>query len=500
MPRYGPYQLLRRLAVGGMAEVFVATGADEVGGAKEGRQVVVKRLLPHLGDRPQFVRMFLDEASLTSRLSHPNVVTIDGFGEADGMHYIAMEFVHGLSLAELLWNLEGERIDRDLGCFILAEACAGLAYAHDKCDGGGESLGIVHRDVSPDNILLSRDGEVKLADFGIAKARSQINRTLPGQVKGKLCYMSPEQATRASDIDHRSDIFSAGVVLYEVTVGERLFVQVNDAALLSHIIHGEHPPPLPIGYPPPLEQVLRRSLSKVPAARYQRAEEMREALLAPLEGQPEGYVERLAQLVSGAMPREGAGDVDRDRRNTEVGTDPQGPRRKGGGQGSLGEPEEVPTEPGIGPLSSLEGDTIKDMPAVIRDELAAATSKLEVADTVRGLDALDGPSTPSPLFPSWSEPADGRPRSESSEDSAAATAPQPVFTGRPGPPGQTDSALITLDDDGPPPISSAEALTRRVRLWHASDLRGRWARYRLVVLAGAALAAALILVALLVLL
>ncbi len=268
---------MRRLAIGGMAEVFIATCRDN----PHSELLVVKRILPHLQKKADFLQMFLDEARLTSQLEHPNLVKVKDFGKAEGMHYIAMEYVDGLSLSRVQSLLGSNTLPIELCCWLVAEACNGLTYAHQKTDAQGTSLKIVHRDISPDNILLSRAGEVKLADFGVAKATLQMARTRPGQIKGKLAYMSPEQAMQLS-IDQRSDIFSLGLVLYEITTGRRAFNAPNELGVLRAIFQKELTPPEEVikNYPPPLSTIVKRALAWDLSERYQQASEMREALLS----------------------------------------------------------------------------------------------------------------------------------------------------------------------------------------------------------------------------
>jgi serine/threonine-protein kinase len=291
----GPYTLLRRFSVGGMAELFLAVHRED-----PGRRLVVKRILPQLATRPDVVRMFLDEGRLTSHLHHENLVQVFDVGQADATPFIVLEYVDGLPLSELLRRQWAKRIPYPLACWLVAEVCAGLAYAHGRTDLEGNPLGIVHRDVSPDNILLSRAGEVKLTDFGIAKAASQLARTRPGQVKGKLAYMSPEQL-RNYRIDARSDLFSLGLVLYEATVGKRAFPLGAEVDLLRSLLAGDYAPPereLP-DYPPELAGIIARCLAVDVERRYQRAAELRRALLALV---PEGeWASDLAGRVAEAL-------------------------------------------------------------------------------------------------------------------------------------------------------------------------------------------------------
>ncbi|HLK99636.1 MAG TPA: serine/threonine-protein kinase, partial [Myxococcaceae bacterium] len=214
----GKYQLIRKLATGGMAEVFLAKAAGPMGFEKT---LVVKRILPHLAEDPAFVEMFLSEAKLAAQLNHPNIVQIFDFGEADDAYFLAMEFIDGPNLRVLLKRAsqQGVALPPAVCARLIATACEGLAFAHDFADPGtGELLGLIHRDISPDNVLVSRQGAVKVVDFGIAKAAGQSHKTRSGVIKGKLSYMPPEQL-RAKQLDRRADVYALGVVLYELLTG-----------------------------------------------------------------------------------------------------------------------------------------------------------------------------------------------------------------------------------------------------------------------------------------
>jgi serine/threonine protein kinase len=224
--RFGQYVLLRRIARGGMAEVFLA---QQKGLEGFDRRVAVKRILPHLADAPDFLKMFLKEAQLAAQLSHPNVVHIYDFGKVESDYFIAMEFVDGVHTGQLYkYGVEKERLSPTMVARIGADAATALHYAHELRGNNGLPLGLVHRDVSPANIMVSFDGVVKLCDFGIAKAAALGDQlTNPGQVKGKYAYMSPEQ-TIASPLDGRSDVFSLAIVLWELLAG-RTIVSRGDA-------------------------------------------------------------------------------------------------------------------------------------------------------------------------------------------------------------------------------------------------------------------------------
>ncbi|HVO31471.1 MAG TPA: serine/threonine-protein kinase, partial [bacterium] len=226
MATFGRYTLIRRVGLGGMAEIWKAKVLGPAGFEKT---VAVKKILPELTDDSEFLEMFVDEAKLVADLVHPNIVQVHDFGQVGPRDYfIAMEYVSGANLGSLLKRLKdrGARVPRETAIFIILESARGLGYAHAKRDSAGRSLGIVHRDVSPSNILVSFGGEVKVADFGIAKARSARQTTAEGFVRGKVSYMSPEQAA-GGDLDQRSDIFSLGLVFVEMLTGKRFFTGEN---------------------------------------------------------------------------------------------------------------------------------------------------------------------------------------------------------------------------------------------------------------------------------
>ncbi|WP_395806666.1 protein kinase [Archangium minus] len=265
----GKYQLVRKLAAGGMAEVFLAKAAGPMGFEKT---LVVKRILPELAEEPAFVQMFLSEAKLAARLTHPNIAQIFDFGEADGAYFLAMEYIDGPSLRQVIKRAatQGVSLPPTLCARLISHACEGLAFAHDFVDPDtGEQQGLIHRDVSPDNILLSRQGAVKVVDFGIAKAAGQSHKTESGVIKGKIAYMPPEQL-RAKPLDRRADVYALGVVLYELLTGQRPYASDSEAGLMQAIIYE---PPIPAArvrpdLPQPLRRILSKALSKEREQRY----------------------------------------------------------------------------------------------------------------------------------------------------------------------------------------------------------------------------------------
>jgi serine/threonine-protein kinase len=271
--RFGRYELLYRLASGGMANIYVARFLGVEGFEK---LLAIKRIHDHLTEDPQFIKMFFDEARVASRIMHPNVVQVIELGEVDGVYFMAMEYVHGESLSSVLWRV---KLHPRVCAKIVADAAAGLHGAHQLCDAGGRPLNVVHRDVSPQNILLSYDGAVKVTDFGVARARDNAQSTAGSSLKGKFSYMSPEQAS-AEPVDRRSDVFALGIVLYELTTRTRLFKGSSSVQTLRKVTSQVIPPPSQFitGYPKQLEQVVLSALERNPARRLQSAEQLQHEL------------------------------------------------------------------------------------------------------------------------------------------------------------------------------------------------------------------------------
>ncbi len=274
--RFGPYVLREKIAQGGMAEIFFG---ERRGAMDFRREVCIKRIRPNLSGDSSFVQMFIDEARICSRLRHSNIVAIDDFGSTDGQLYICMEWVHGIDVARLGKRLvaEGRRIPIDAALFILSEVLRGLEYAHGKHD-NGVALDIVHRDVTPHNVLVSYAGEVKLSDFGIAKATSRLHHTQGDLVKGKLSYMAPEQATGKA-LDGRTDLFALGICAYELIAGQRPF-QGKDREVISTMLRGERAPlrTLRPDIPPAVEKWVDKLLQHEMANRYPTAAAALDAL------------------------------------------------------------------------------------------------------------------------------------------------------------------------------------------------------------------------------
>jgi hypothetical protein len=275
---FGRYTLLERLAVGGMAEVFRAKISSSHGFQKI---LVVKRILPHLAADPGFVSMFIDEAKLTAQLTHPKIVQILDFGEVDGQYFTALEFIDGFDALGLLRIAAQKRtrIPTQLAVFIIDEILQALDYAHNARDMDGKPMQIVHRDISPSNIFISKRGDVKLGDFGIAHAKRRESKTQAGTLKGKYGYMSPEQVV-GRPIDNRSDLFAVGVVLAELLTGRRLFSAPADLDVLLKVrdVHLDRLDKYGKDIPPALDRIVRRALKKDPGERPQSAAELHDEL------------------------------------------------------------------------------------------------------------------------------------------------------------------------------------------------------------------------------
>lgn len=279
---FGKFYLLQRLGAGGMAEIFRAKTAGAGGFQKE---LVVKRILPSLSSDEQFIRMLVNEAKLTVALTHPTIAQIYELGEVDGRYFISMEFVEGATLHEVMHLARHAK--RPLGLeqsiYICLEVLRGLEYAHKRTDGAGNPLGIVHCDVSPDNVMLTWDGGVKLLDFGVARAAHRsLSNYREGTLMGKLSYAAPEQA-EGKDFDHRVDLFAVGVIFYELLTGTHPFGKVSDVeALIQSRRKPVVPPSKVAGLPKVFDDFVARSLAPEPSLRFQSAEEMADELLQML--------------------------------------------------------------------------------------------------------------------------------------------------------------------------------------------------------------------------
>ncbi len=332
--QYGKYFLHERIARGGMAELF----RGKIIGAKGFEKLVaIKRILPHLADQEEFVKAFIDEARLAAFLQHSNIVQIYDFGEMGDSYYLSMEYLSGVDLKTVLRKAEEKNSPLKLALslfYILPQICQGLQYAHDLKDLSGEHLHIIHRDLGPQNIFITYDGAVKIIDFGIAKASSHDATTYAGSIKGKVAYMSPEQA-KGEHLDHRSDLFALGVLLYELATGHRVYAGETHA-ILTMAGNCEFIPPEDVkqGLPVSLYAIINKALSKEPHLRYQSAEQMRmdleacskELLTAPVTGKQMGqYMHSLFQneaaVEEDAIKRASLADSTKDLTKNKTGKD-----------------------------------------------------------------------------------------------------------------------------------------------------------------------------------
>jgi serine/threonine protein kinase len=272
---FGKYELIEKVATGGMAEVFLAKQTGDLGGFS--KKVAIKRMFSYMADSPEATNMFLDEGRIAASFNHPNIVQIYDLGREGENLYLAMEYVHGRDLKRVFDR--GRAVDSPLplsmAAHIVSQVASGLHYAHERLDERGQPMNVVHRDVSPQNVLVSDQGHVKVCDFGIAKAEDRLQHTKQGQFKGKIAYMSPEQF-ETSNLDRRSDIYSLGVLLYEATTGHRVYDADTDLEIVRLMSIGDirQPSELVTGYPEELEAIVLKCINKDQAKRYATAEEL----------------------------------------------------------------------------------------------------------------------------------------------------------------------------------------------------------------------------------
>lgn len=272
--RLGQYTILEKIAQGGMAQVFKAKTVDPTGIE---RLVVIKRILPHISSQPEYVEMLIDEAKIAVHFTHGNIAQVYDLGRVGEDYFIVMEYVDGRTLSQINRALKQrhQKIPLDILLYCFIELCRGLSYIHRKTGPTGKNLGVVHRDVSPQNIILSYAGNVKVIDFGVAKADFIENKTEHGVLKGKFAYMSPEQ-TRGEKIDHRSDIFSIGTLLWEMITGERLFKRASNQETIKAVQKAKftNASDVRADVPKALDKIIKKALSRSPRSRYQDANDM----------------------------------------------------------------------------------------------------------------------------------------------------------------------------------------------------------------------------------
>ena len=268
--RIGPYRLRSSIGRGGMAELFIAEKVREGGFRKV---VALKKILPHLAEEKEFTDRFIQEARLAALLRHPNIVATNDFGKFIDDYIIVMEYIHGKNLAEIMKVVKGG-MAMEQAVYIAIQICRGLGYSHTKRDDlTGSPLNIIHRDVSPQNVLVSFQGEVKISDFGIAKAGFDVGLTQTGAIMGKLCYLSPEQAMEGETVDHRADIYALGIIFYEILTGRRVY-QFRSPVEAINVIPKMKVPALRTvipDIPEEIDRIVMKALEKNKAARYQTA-------------------------------------------------------------------------------------------------------------------------------------------------------------------------------------------------------------------------------------
>lgn len=277
--RFGKYLLLEKMAAGGMAELY---RAKTIGVQGLEKLIAIKKILPHLAKEKELTGSFIDEAKLAALLNHQDIVKIYDFGSMEDSYFISMEFLFGKDLRALFGKAKekGRPLSIEYALYVMSRVCSGLDYAHKLKDFQGKPLNIIHRDISPQNVFVTYEGDVKILDFGIAKAASQSTITQYGMIKGKVAYMSPEQAA-GKPVDRRSDIFSTGILLYEAVTGTRMFTGESTMQILARVREAEYAPAESVarGVPGKVFPILNRALAKDPEERYQSCGDM----LADLE-------------------------------------------------------------------------------------------------------------------------------------------------------------------------------------------------------------------------
>lgn len=449
--KFGHFTLGKRLARGGMAEVFLARQRGPEG---FDRKVAVKRILPHLAETADFVRMFLSEARLAARLSHPNIVHIYELGQVGGDYFIAMEYVDGIHAGQLITHAERERLPPELVARIGADAAAALAYAHRLEDADGTPLALVHRDVSPHNLMVSFDGVTKLVDFGIAKAAIKADETRPGVVKGKYAYMSPEQ-TVGRPLDGRSDVFSLGVVLWELLAGKTI-VDRGDVVEAMKVIRDGRWTPIEVAAPrtpPALAKAIGWALAHKRDAR---------ATAAQLQVALEEFLKTWPQLATAAQ----LADWIRPRFPRQTGALPA----MGDGRGARRTEPPPTTMPAGTAMSAALPARAGTEPAAVTDGAPAAVGTAVVAITMSAaeLEAATPRPPPRPSRPP-SRPT-APPTPSPSARPGGRTAPPPLPRSVRAPTHLDESSDVDDGPDAPTREHQASAMMRRL----PTPPRSRW--------------------------
>ncbi|MEJ7602324.1 MAG: protein kinase [Kofleriaceae bacterium] len=393
--RLGEYEIEGRLRAGGMATLFFGRRHSAAGVSRE---VVIKVIHPHLADNDLIVRMFIDEARISSQIRHSNVVYVETFGEHEGVFYIVMEHVDGCSLEQLLRTLSRrrEQLEPEVACHIAMEIAAGLHAAHETVGDDGTPLGIVHRDISPSNVLITRDGRVKVIDFGIAKARNRLGETRAGDgLKGKLRYMSPEQAF-GRELDRRADVYALGIVLWELLTVQPLFRHAEELGLLELVRAPTVPAPSTLNPSVglALDAVIARALAPALEARTASTLELRRELMRAVPGAMAIPGETIGQLVN--LAHDTLGSITLDTQNRRPSTPPRSATVEATVTATIAEPSgrhvDAPAE-----LSSVRAGQLH--PPAPRRALAVRARGVVAAGVATGVILLANPSRSAAVLP-----------------------------------------------------------------------------------------------------
>jgi len=388
---FGPYLLLDRINVGGMAEVFRGKAQ---GAAGFERLVALKRILPSVSQDPDFIEMFVDEAKIAVQLQHANIAQTYDLGEVAGQYYIAMEYVSGVDV-KTLWSRARQRkrlLPIPMSLHIVQRMCEGLDFAHRKADETGRKIGLVHRDVSPHNVLCSFDGEIKVIDFGIAKVRNKVSKTQAGALKGKFGYMSPEQV-RGLEPDHRVDVFACGIVLYELLVGRRMFRANSEFSILEKVRNVDFVPPTQINtrLDPELEAIIMKALAKDKEDRWEWASDMAKAIQDYAHGSGQVFQRSdVVRYLSTHFAEEKEAERERLQRYRSLSA--PSPRAT--------EPASTSIEESAAP-SAAPAETAPRLPEIARERVDATWTQTQAREAPRvTVSALKGPA-PRPVLPVW---------------------------------------------------------------------------------------------------
>lgn len=379
---FGQYTLHELIGRGGMAEIYRAS-MPGIGGFE--KTVAIKKILPHLAEDEEFTTMLVDEANIIESLDHSNIAQVFDLGKLDGSYYIAMEYIHGVDLSEIIDELEkrGEFLPIPHVIYITSSICAGLHFAHSKTDEDGHPLNIIHRDISPHNIRLSFAGEVKIIDFGVAKAADREARTKMGVIKGKLLYMAPEQA-QAEELDGRADLFATGLCTYKMLTGTLPFEGENEFQVYNNVLEQEITPPIELRpeIPEKLDRIVMKLLQRDPEKRYQDGYSAKQDLDKLLHEIDPGYtVHRLSEFVEehfSDLVQSGEGSVPSDTSNPS-GLSPSTPSRPAPGTGNRNAAE---LEEGVDPAETNR-ESVPAGESIEESTRAARPQKIDPADESR---------------------------------------------------------------------------------------------------------------------